>query len=113
MEPRTQDRQRATQAPGEIGADKTSAAPRSLLEQHRRKLVQATPPGQKLVSGPRGFVEDGVDAGLLQFFRSGLLASGRFRACPLPKNTALTCFLKAAGSLISARGMLPPLNRPM
>src|ERR1039458_746611 len=44
---------------------------RVLLEQQRRKFVQATAPGQKLVSGPGRFVEEGVDTGCLEFFRSG------------------------------------------
>ena len=46
-----------------------------LLKQQRRELMQAAPPAQPLVSGQRGFVEDGLDARLLQIVRVRLAGS--------------------------------------
>ena len=47
-----------------------------LPEQQRRELAQAAAPGEPFVRSPRGFIEDGVDAGLSQFFRVGPAGGG-------------------------------------
>ena len=66
-----------------------------LLEQQRRKFLQATPPGQKFVRGSRGFVKDGVDASLLEFFRSWFARVRAAFGLPIAEEHSLDLLLES------------------